>query len=144
MSKKEFEKQYPDAEKVDWKFDFADLSAPWIDGDNIMVADYWVRDEVAKTILLLSDKTVIDAERFQKNADAFAAQGLTVVNERPTKGYKVTRHKLTGAEVLSSDKWAGKYIPIIPVYGDEFDIEGKRYFRSLINGGKDPQRNFNF
>jgi len=51
---------------------------------------------------------------------------------------------MSGAEILDKRDWPGRYIPIIPVYGDEFDIEGKRYFRSLIHNALDAQRMFNY
>ena len=51
---------------------------------------------------------------------------------------------LTGAEVLEKNDWAGKYIPIVPVYGDEVNVEGKRHFRSLIRDAKDAQRMLNY
>jgi hypothetical protein len=41
-------------------------------------------------------------------------------------------------------EWAGKYIPIVPVYGSEVVLKGKRHFRSLIRGAKDAQRMFNY
>jgi len=41
--------------------------------------------------------------------------------------------------------WAGKYIPIVPVYGDEvIDEAGKRWFRSLIRDAKSAQQMFNY
>jgi hypothetical protein len=46
--------------------------------------------------------------------------------------------------VLETNDWAGKYIPIIPVYGEDLNIEGKRHFRSLVRDAKDPQRMFNY
>ena len=42
------------------------------------------------------------------------------------------QHVMNGCEIIKSTEWAGRYIPIIPVYGDEVNIEGKRHFRSLI------------
>jgi hypothetical protein len=33
---------------------------------------------------------------------------------------------MSGAEVLKTVKWAGKYIPIVPVYGDEVDRRGRQ------------------
>jgi hypothetical protein len=52
---------------------------------------------------------------------------------------------MSGAEVLKEVKWAGKYIPIVPVYGDEItDEEGKRHFRSLIRPAKGAQRMYNY
>jgi len=58
--------------------------------------------------------------------------------------HKVTQTVLTGAEVLEKNDWAGKYIPIVPVYGDEVNVEGKRHFRSLIRDAKDAQRMLNY
>jgi hypothetical protein len=51
---------------------------------------------------------------------------------------------MTGADVLEVNDWPGRYIPIIPVYGDEIIVEGKRYFRSLIHDAKDAQRMLNY
>jgi hypothetical protein len=51
---------------------------------------------------------------------------------------------MTGAEVLKEGDWPGKYIPIIPVFGDEIVVNGKRYYLSLIRGAKDPQRMYNY
>jgi len=58
--------------------------------------------------------------------------------------HKVTQRLLTGAEVLETNDWAGRYIPLVPVYGEEVNVEGKRYLRSLIRDAKDPQRMFNY
>jgi len=45
--------------------------------------------------------------------------------------------------VLETNEWPGTYIPIIPVYGDEVNFEGTRYFRSLIRDAKDANQMFN-
>lgn len=144
IRKAEFKRQWPDAEKTDWNFDFQDTPAIWHDEEFVMVADWWKREEVEREIVLLSDGTVVDADRLEKMADVIEVNQLTVTNSRMTKGYKVKRYKLTGAEVLSTDDWPGRYIPIIPIYGEDFDIEGKRYNRSLIHNAKDAARMFDF
>jgi hypothetical protein len=46
--------------------------------------------------------------------------------------------------VLETTEWAGRYIPIVPVYGDEVNIEGKRYFRSLVRDVRDAQQMLNY
>jgi hypothetical protein len=63
---------------------------------------------------------------------------------RPVPSYKVTQRILSGADVLEEIDWAGKYIPIVPVYGEEVNVEGVRHFRSMIRDAKDEQRRFNF
>lgn len=144
VKKDDFKRQYPEAERVDWEFDFQKMNAPWHDDEYVMVADWWRREEVERTILLLSDGMVIRKEQIEDLRDVMFANDISVVKERQVPSHKVTRYKMTGAEILSTDPWPGKYIPIIPVYGEDFDIEGKRYLRSLIHNGKDAQRMFNY
>jgi hypothetical protein len=145
MPKAEFERKYKGAEKSKpWFDEYENLSAPWLENEVIQVAEYWTREEVPRVILQLSDGTVIDEERYEANQEIFDQAGLTVADTRTTRGYKVTQHIITGAEILETNDWAGKYIPIVPVYGEEVNVEGKRVLRSLVRDAKDPQRMFNF
>jgi hypothetical protein len=59
-------------------------------------------------------------------------------------GHKVTQRLLSGAQVLETVDWAGRFIPIVPVYGEELMIDGRRRLRSLVRDAKDPQRMFNY
>lgn len=142
MKKTAFEKQYKGAESVDW--DAANLESPWIEGEDITLAEYWCREEVEREIHKLSTGAVVDDAVMKEHRDAFAAMGVTVDASRMSRGYKVVQKLMTGAEVLETNDWAGKYIPIIAVYGNEVNEEGKRHFFSLIRDAKDPQRMFNF
>jgi hypothetical protein len=146
LAKDEFERKYKGAEPVDWEAEgYTGLNDPWFDDEQVMVAEYWKREEVAKEIVALSNGEVIGADELAANIDLFSAAGIEVVGKpRTVKSHKVTQYVLTGAEVLETVEWAGKYIPIVPVYGDEINVEGKRHFRSLIRSAKDPQRMFNY
>jgi hypothetical protein len=145
MTKAQFKRQYPGAEQVDWKGEaWRGMSSPWLDGDFVQVAEYWVRDKIKRTILLLSDQTVIETEVYEANKAAFDAIGVSVVGQRDVASHQVRQHIMSGAEVLETVEWAGKYIPIVPVYGSEVVLKGKRHFRSLIRGAKDAQRMFNY
>lgn len=146
LGKDQFEKDYKGAEPVDWSAEgYSSLADPWCTEDSVMVCEWWKREEYEKTIHLLSDGTIQSDKQMKAMQDFLAATGVTVVKSRPTKCYRVKQYKLTGAECLDSDyEWPGQYIPIIPVYGDEVDVEGKRYFRSLIRDAKDAQRMFNY
>ncbi|MFY7719564.1 MAG: portal protein, partial [Brevundimonas sp.] len=145
LSKAQFKRQYPGAEQVDWKSEaWRDLSSPWLDGDFVQVAEYWTREKAKKRILLLSDQSVIEADEYEKNKPAFDAVGIQVMAEREVDTHKVKQRIMSGAEVLETVDWAGKYIPIVPVYGTEVVLKGKRTFRSLVRGAKDAQRMFNY
>lgn len=145
MTKEEYRREYPDAEKADWDADFRD-SPEWLDGDTVTVAEYWTREKVKGEIVALSDGSVRKVEEVEEQAAELEALGVTVVGEaRETETYKVTQRIMSGAEVLKTVEWAGKYIPIVPVYGDEvIDEEGKRHYRSLIRDAKSAQQMFNY
>ncbi|MCA6361003.1 portal protein, partial [Phenylobacterium sp.] len=145
MAKAAFKKAYPGAEEVDWEGEaWRGVGAPWMDGDYVQVAEYWVRDKVKRTILLLTDGSVVPVEDYEANKPAFDLKGVGVQGSRDVDSHRVRQHIMSGAEVLDTVEWAGRYIPIIPVYGAEINFKGKRHFRSLIRGAKDAQRMFNY
>lgn len=146
LSKAAFRQKYKGAEEVNWEDEGYNklTGSSWMDGESIVVAEWWQREKTKGTILKLSDGSVVTSDVYKAQKDDIDAQGITVIGERQTNTHKVTQKIMTGAEILEQNKWAGKYIPIIPVYGDEVNIEGKRYFRSLIRDAKDPQRMFNY
>lgn len=143
----DFEAQFKGAEKVDWQTDgYSDLNADWFTDDMVRVAKWWKREEVERPIVLMSDGTVLDVEHLKDPGCRayYDALGVRVVRERNARSWKVTRKVITGAEVLTDEVWKGRYIPIIPVYGDEVWCDGKRHLRSLIRDAKDAQRMFNY
>lgn len=149
-----FKASYPKAVATDWDADPWTNPGDWLDGDQVLIAEWWEREEYEKTIVMLSDGSVRDEDDLEDDEDLAALIASSVVSvaldqsgnpkKRVTKCYRVWQRIMTGAEILSEREWPGKYIPIIPVYGDEFWIEGKRYLRSLINGAKDAQMMLNF
>ena len=141
MPKALFERKYPNAEKVDWEHDFTGLEHSWFDGENVLVAEWWRREEVDDELLMLATGQIVAKEAYETSPMA----GLVpVIQTRPYKRKKVTQIIMTGAEVLEEVAWPGKYIPIVPVYGEEWHYDGKRYFKSLIRDAKDAQRMFNY
>lgn len=47
-------------------------------------------------------------------------------------------------EVLEEQEWDGRYIPIIPVIGKEYYIDGDRCFKGIVSNSKDAQRSYNY
>lgn len=144
LSRDEFQKRYKGAKEVDWDSSgYGNVESPWLDEKQVMVAEYWRREEVTRTILKLSDGKVVEAEEYAKNPLRYL--GAEVAGSRETKGYKVSHTVMSGVEVLEeTSTWLGRYIPIVPVYGEEVNLEGRRYLKSLIRDAKDAQRMFNY
>ena len=154
IDEKEYKKRYGDKAKVSFDSDaYIGMPDEWKDGDKVIVAEYWVRKETENEIAKLSDGRIVDVEwlnaevdglKGTTNKDALAQYNVRVISTRKAKSYEVCQYIMSGAEILEENDWVGKYIPIIPVYGEELNIEGKRHFRSLIRDAKDAQRNFNY
>lgn len=147
ISREEYEDTYgEDAEKINWN---DDCWKGWADDEGVLIGEWWKREEYEKDIVQLEDGSVYSREQLNTDVDLLgvAAQielgDIKIANERTAKCWKVTQRKLSGAKVLEETVWPGQYIPIVPVYGDEFWIDGVRYLRSLINGAVDAQQMFN-
>lgn len=56
----------------------------------------------------------------------------------------IHRCKLSGKDVLEETTFPGEYIPIVPVYGEEAWVDGKRQLYSLIRKSKQAQMMFNY
>ena len=154
IDEKEYKSKYGDKAKVSFDSDqYIGMPDEWRDGDKVIVAEYWTRKEVEREIAKLSDGRVVDVEWLQddveglegiKNGELLMSRGVGVQATRKAKSFKVCQYIMSGAEILEENDWAGQFIPLVPVYGEELNIEGKRHFRSLIRDAKDAQRNFNY
>lgn len=125
-------------------FETDDGSELWYDGKNVRVAERWKRTQVPTELVKLSDGKIMQADEVEKVKDLLAAQGIAIEGTRPSKTYKVKQYILTGQDVLEENDWLGRYIPIVPMYGEEWNVAGKRYFFGLFNRAMDPQRMFNY
>jgi len=143
MQKKEYKRRWPDADVKSFE-DTQDVMPEWMSDEGIVVAEFWTRSREKETILRLSDDTVVKEDVYLGNRDTFEQLGLIVTGERQITSHKVLQKIISGVEILETNKWAGKYIPIIPVYGEEVNVEGKRYLRSLVRDPKDVQMMFNY
>jgi hypothetical protein len=134
MDKEEYKEKY----KVD-PMPFNSVSDQFVEGwatkDTVRVAEYFVKETLEKTIYLLEDNRVVEK----------LEEGQTPVRTRKVQSYKIMWYLLSGDRILDSREWLGKkYIPIIPVWGKELNVAGKRYIRGLIRNAKDPQRMYNY
>jgi len=151
MPQAEFKRKYKGKKNADEKpvtVDFeSDMNlGEWFNDDGVMIAEWWRREKVATTVYQLSNGHTYTEEQFQDEDVQLGIQAgaLQIVKQRPTTTHKVTQVIMSGADVLEVNDWPGCFIPIIPVYGDEIIVEGKRYFRGLIHSAKDAQRMVNY
>lgn len=142
MTKDAFERKWPDAQSSG--FDKADANSGWFEEEKIQVAESWTRILIPSTLLKLSDGSIMAEEQYLKLKDVMDVMGITVEGDRETQSYQVSQRIITGLEILQRNSWAGKYIPIVPCYGDEVNVDGKRSWQSLFHFAKDSQKNYNY
>jgi hypothetical protein len=107
----------------------------WATKNSVRVAEYFVKEPVSKKIYLLSDTRIVET----------AEEGDVVVNERKVESFNIMWYLLSANIVLDKKKWVGKkYIPIIPIWGKELNVGGKRKIRGLVRHAKDAQRMYNY
>lgn len=147
LSKEEFKRRYPKATVTDFNqkiYKNASCRA-WFTGDNVRLAEYWRKVPVKRNIGLLSDGRVIDIDDEEAVLDELAGLGITVVKTRTADSHRVERWIMNGAEILEGpEQWAGRYIPLIPLYGKINHIEDETHIRGLVRFAKDAQRVYNY
>jgi hypothetical protein len=143
IKKDRYKKLYPKAEAHDFDSSTTtDLFGDWLQGDNVRVAEYFYKDTTSKKIGLLEDDRIIELNK--ENIDIATVLGHKIIRERTVESDIIKWCKTNGVEKLEESIWPGKYIPIIPMFGDEIVVNGKRYYISLARGAKGSQQMYNY
>lgn len=129
----EFKRRFPGKEVVCFEADESGYAREKKDDDYVTIAEHFALREEEKTIAVDEMGNIFEAE-----------EGAEYQQTRKIKKTTVVRYKLSGKEILEETTFPGKYIPLIPVYGEEMWIDGKRKLLSLIRRAKDAQKNYNY
>ena len=145
VSKAVFRKMYPDADDVQGfsSRGTGDTESEWVTKEDIRIAEYFYTEREKAMIIQLSDGTTGYSDEMPSK-EVLAAAGITVIDKRDTWRKKIKWCKLTAMQILEEGEWAGKYIPIVPVYGQEVRIDDKHKKFGLVRMAKDPQRMYNY
>ena len=144
IPKKTFSAMYPEAE-IDSGFvsrGTGDVVGDWIQKEEIRIAEYWYTVRESVVLLQLSDGSSIYEDETDK--ELIKELGIEIINKRDSVRKKIKWCKVTAMQVLEEGEWAGKYIPIVPVYGQSTIVQGKHKRFGLVRMAKDPQRMYNY
>ena len=145
ITKAEFARMYPDAAPITTlqSLGVGDQSiSNWLNEDTIRIADYYYIDY---------DRTTLNL--YPGNATAFAgtpedkmlkAHFGKPVKSRESDRPRVKYCKINGYEILEEREWAGKWIPVVRIIGNEFEVDGRLYVSGLVRNAKDAQRMYNY
>jgi len=145
ISNAEFKKRYPGKITGDLDNNAESDDNWWYSKDNITITEYFRREPVTRTILLLSDGNTVYKDEVKDVLDELEKSDITVIRERSVKTYKVIWSKITANSILEKEReFPTSTIPIIPVLGREVMVKGKKIYQGLITNARDPQRMLNF
>ncbi|ASL01767.1 hypothetical protein XcvCFBP7113P_16725 [Xanthomonas citri pv. vignicola] len=154
VSRAEFRRRWPKAEIVAFDSSLTGDRRDWYRDKEVRIAEYWQRVPVTKEILRLSDGRVVDADDFDEEAAAIPpldemgqpqGEGITVEDRRPIESHKITMEIVSGEETLEGPfDWPGRYIPLVPVWGDIVHVDGKDEWYGMARMSRDAQVLYNF
>lgn len=144
-----FDTQYPEFQNIvasSATFGTSSMGE-WLAKDHVRVAEYWRRVDREDELVLYFDaagkplysrKSKIPRELYKALKEDPRTKTRNVSNP-------IVQHFfIVGSTVVRRESWAGKYIPIVPVIGEEIIIEHVMDRRGHTRMMRDPQRMYNY
>ena len=145
IPKEEYERLYPDALPISVMMSqgVGDQSlSMWMSQETVRIAEYFYIEHQKKTLNLYPDNiTAFNNSPQDKQLKAMFGKPL---KSRTSEHRQVKWLKTNGFEVLEERDWAGKWIPVVRVVGNEFEVDGQLYISGLVRNAKDAQRMYNY
>lgn len=144
--KEDYEEEYKESELSqmrDWT-SIGDSKDDWVTKERCRIAHYWFKQYRKATLCLLSTGQVIEKDDLDTIYPEGYPDSIKIVTQREASIPEVKYCKINGVEILEETDWPGRFIPIVPVFGDEIDIDGKRVVEGILRHSKDSQRMLNY
>lgn len=145
MTRDEYERLFPDATPITTLMDQGtgdSATAQWVTANTVRIAEYFYVDfKRVKLNLYPGNVTLQDGSPEDQQMQAM---GLMPVRSRSAQVPQVKWIKTNGYEILEEQDWAGRWIPVIRVIGNEFEVDGQILVSGLVRNAKDAQRMYNY
>ena len=145
IRKETFRKMYPDADDGSGfhQRGTGDTDSEWIMKEDIRIAEYFWTERKPEDLILLSDGNHVFASEMPKKA-LLEDASIYEVSRRKSFKKVIKWCKMSGMEILEEGTWAGKYIPVVRVTGQQLIVHNKKKYFGLARQAKDPQKMYNF
>jgi Phage P22-like portal protein len=145
LSHDEFKERYPDAPIEDFSLTLegrAALLDGWFADDFVRVCEYWERRPETRTLAMLPNGAIDDITEQPERLAQLKKQGARI-EER--ESHCVYRSVISSCHLLEpAKKWPGRYIPIVPVFGEEVQVGRRTVRHGIIRYLKEPQQAYNY
>lgn len=146
INREEYKSTYPGANPLGWtEKGMGDEMKDWVQKDFVRIAEYFTIEHDMKRLVQLSNGHVgFYDDLDQSIKDQITSGTIKILKERESEVQRVLWYKITGLEILETNVWPGRWIPIVEVIGEEIDVEGKVIRSGMIRNVKDPARMRNY
>ena len=141
----EYEEMFPDASPVSTLMAQGvgnESMAQWLAENTIRIAEYFYFENERATLHLYPDNQT--AFRGSQRDKQLSSMFGKPIRSREVDRKKVMWMKTNGFDVLEEREWPGKWIPVVRVIGNEWEVEGRMYISGLVRNAKDAQRMYNY
>jgi hypothetical protein len=143
--KVEYERMFPDATPISTLYSqgVGDQGiSSWLQEDTIRIAEYFYYTYERSTLHLYPDnETAFKGSNRDKQLGAMFGKPIRT---REVDRKKVMWMKTNGFDVLDEREWPGKWIPVVRVIGNEWEVDGQIHISGLVRNAKDAQRMYNY
>jgi hypothetical protein len=104
----------------------------WVTKDIVRIAEYW--------------RIVYENRTFYEDADGIheGKAPKKSLRERIMRAATVKCDTINAVQSLEPGDWPGSHIPLIPIIGEELNVDGAIHLRGVIEEGMDAQRMVNY
>jgi hypothetical protein len=138
-----YKEKYPDAPVTDFSTETEGHFEGWVTTNTVRVAEYFYKKPARIRLALTADGTIRDVTEAPAEELAKLAQQGARIDERDS--FKIYRCLITQGHILEKPTvWPGRYIPIVPLLGEEIRIGPRVIRHGIVRFARDPQRMFNY
>lgn len=143
-----YEEEWGDS-PASWPKEITNTEFDWAGSDFVYVAEYYKVEEVSDPVHIFRSmfdgsekshrKSELDAD--PAILDVLTATGYRLAREKKSKRKKVHKYLMSGGKILEDCGYiAGSCIPIVPVYGKRWFVDGVERCMGHVRLAKDAQR----
>lgn len=144
----EYQRRYPEADDPDgeeWEDTLVEDPA-WTNDNNLLIAEYFYRDLEAVKIYQVQDLVTgeVAVTRLAPPQEVIDAGLARIIQQRTTYLPTIRWCLMTSNRILERSTFAGDRIPIVPVYGESYFVNGQRFKCGAVRRAKDAQKILNY
>lgn len=156
MPSEEYKRKYGDsAVAVAWgTSDWTEMTntPDWLNETSVRIAEYYWKEYESKTLYTIMREPDFENPQgvtytsYEKPSDEdLESRKAIITKKRPVQVPIIKWCTLNCQEILGETTvWPSEWIPVIPVKGNEFWINGKRELFGSVRNAKDAQRSYNW